>query len=705
MKEFFQIPSDADPPACGDHDFEALENNLAWRLIAARRPLQICSEIGVDEDHKDLHQDIDAFPYRIFHGNVDARILHCLKDCRLAPQVRLSEALSVQKAEDLEASFYRDTSYALAVSKITGDLIALLLTVNVKNVSGIFCSDMTLMEFVEVFTLVDNMPKCRSIGQTHPDSLQQIEGMGEIAALPLSALLSVHLLARDLYALTAGASIQTRDTGEEYTASWELPESLRSHLEELKEECPEVLAMICRLVARCVYLAVDLPVAILASEDDEPKDPHPLASLVKEMDIVDELEALCEGKGENVKQLLLQPVPADLKCWSPWKEGHVIAALKEYTTWWSQIRGPFLAAPTGTSVSMAADPAVDGGMVKGWVSVEWRQPTFGTASAKKATRMSAVAQEESHDSDSSDSDDDEWELISGTKTPDSAASAASAAPATQNNTSNTSNSIGAKGEVPRTQAAPALGSRPPVAQGVHQALELQGSDFVRDVLQRFMDSRRTRQSSRVVIRNEVAESLALAWENESDMGEVLESLLAVLGESLELEGRPVLVAQFREYFAKQQKRDNTPHNFGLPELSHLQRCILRAKSWTLQRSPSDGHCQFHAVGYAVNESHQRVRANALQWMKDHRADCEAFVLQDEKANKEHAFDEFLQGIAGIDWGNNLTLYALAHHYKREICVLTDNVINPWLRIEPTFGNPIHVVFYAELHYDAVQMRA
>eukprot|EP00435_Cladocopium_sp_Y103_P051851 s1182_g16.t1 len=380
--------------------------------------------------------------------------------------------------------------------------------------------------------------------------------MGEIAALPLSALLSVHLLARDLYALTAGASIQTRDTGEEYTASLELPESLRSHLEALKEECPDVLAMICRLVARCVYLAVDLPVAILASEDDEPKDPHPLASLVKEMDIVDELEAVCEGKGEHVKQLLLQPVPTDLKCWSAWKEGHVIAALKEYSSFWSQVRGPFLAAPS-TGTSMAADPAVAGGMVKGWVSVEWRQPTFGTASAKKATRMSAVAQDpqqaEGSHSDSSDSDDDEWELISGTKTPDSADRNDRTAPAQ-------------------------LGSRPPqVAQGVHQALELQG----------------------VVIRNEVAESLALAWENENDMGE------------------------------------------------------------------------------------------------------------DEKANKEQAFDEFLQGIAGvsIDWGNNLTLYALAHYYHREICVLTDNVINPWLRIEPTFGNPIHVVFYAELHYDAVQIRA
>ena len=39
----------------------------------------------------------------------------------------------------------------------------------------------------------------------------------------------------------------------------------------------------------------------------------------------------------------------------------------------------------------------------------------------------------------------------------------------------------------------------------------------------------------------MAERLALAWENENDMGEVLESLLAVLGESLELEGRPGLL--------------------------------------------------------------------------------------------------------------------------------------------------------------------
>ena len=64
----------------------------------------------------------------------------------LTPQKSLSEALSVQKAEDLEVSFYRDASHALEVSKITGDLIALLLGVKVTHA---FRSDMTLLEFVE----------------------------------------------------------------------------------------------------------------------------------------------------------------------------------------------------------------------------------------------------------------------------------------------------------------------------------------------------------------------------------------------------------------------------------------------------------------------------------------------------------------------------------------------------------------------------
>ena len=125
------------------------------------------------QDHKDLHQDYDAFPYRIFHGIVDVRILNRLKGCRLAEQVALSEAIGVQKAEDLEISFFRDASHAVEVSKITGDLIALVL--GVKSAHA-FRSDMTLQEFVEVFTLVDKVPHQDRKCERHPDALMRIVG-------------------------------------------------------------------------------------------------------------------------------------------------------------------------------------------------------------------------------------------------------------------------------------------------------------------------------------------------------------------------------------------------------------------------------------------------------------------------------------------------------------------------------------------------
>ena len=128
--------------------------------------LRSCSQ-----DHKDLHRDFEAFPYRIFHGNIDARILTRVKDCRIAEQVPLSAALSAQKVEDLETAFFRDTPYALEVCKITGDLIALLLGVSVTR--G-FRSDMTLLQFVEYFTLVDNVPEQGRKLDNHPDALGRI---------------------------------------------------------------------------------------------------------------------------------------------------------------------------------------------------------------------------------------------------------------------------------------------------------------------------------------------------------------------------------------------------------------------------------------------------------------------------------------------------------------------------------------------------
>ena len=54
----------------------------------------------------------------------------------------------------MEASFFRDSAKALEVSKITGDLIALLL--GARSMVGIIRGDMTLRQFVEVYTLAES---------------------------------------------------------------------------------------------------------------------------------------------------------------------------------------------------------------------------------------------------------------------------------------------------------------------------------------------------------------------------------------------------------------------------------------------------------------------------------------------------------------------------------------------------------------------
>lgn len=154
------------------------------------------------------------------------------------------------------------------------------------------------------------------------------------------------------------------------------------------------------------------------------------------------------------------------------------------------------------------------------------------------------------------------------------------------------------------------------------------------------------------------------------------------------------VAQFRDYFAKQVKPDGT--------LSHLQRCILSAKGWRRLRSPRDGHCQFHSVGFAVSESHELVRAHAVRWIRANPTECLSFLTSEDAHNADLSdLEQYVQGMADGAWGDNLTLYALSHHYKRAVCVLTDHMEKPWCRINPDFGDPIHVAFYAEVHYDAI----
>ncbi|CAJ1431948.1 unnamed protein product [Effrenium voratum] len=388
LQTFYHVPWGADCPARGDHDFPAMENDLALRLVAGRPPLQVCSE-----DHKEFQSDIDPFPYNIFHGDVNVRILTRVKSCQVVPQMSLRKALSVQRAEQLETDLYRDTAHALEVSKITGDLITLLLGV---RTTSIFRSDMTLLEFINLLLLVDQMaPKQVRQCESHPDALKRIESMQDIATIPLNALVALHLLSRDILAMTRGVSIKTKDSDAEYADSKELPEDMKSRMEGLKKEFPQALPVACRLVARCAYLASELPSAIRdpTLEMEAPS----LCMMAQEMDVVDELE---EVIGEEPSESWEELVPSSLLCWNECQEGHVLEAVKMYRECWREIREPFLAPPK--PVLGAADPAVGGGMV---TRSSWQKPQVGGVrrQPRKKREVAGLA-------DSSDSSDD-WALI------------------------------------------------------------------------------------------------------------------------------------------------------------------------------------------------------------------------------------------------------------------------------------------------------
>ena len=184
----------------------------------------------------------------------------------------------------------------------------------------------------------------------------------EIATVPLNGLVALHLLSRDLIAMTQGVSIKTLDEGNEFTTSLELPTGLRDHLEKLKDTYPQALAVICRLVARSVYLASDLPQSILELEN--PVEAPDLAMVAKEMDILDELTAILGYGGESeedkaARLLLDEPVPGYLKYWNSWSHGHVMSVVKEYRSYWSEVREVYLAPPK-PGLEVSVDPAVAG---------------------------------------------------------------------------------------------------------------------------------------------------------------------------------------------------------------------------------------------------------------------------------------------------------------------------------------------------------
>eukprot|EP00434_Breviolum_minutum_P014807 symbB.v1.2.013055.t1/scaffold868.1/size293455/10 len=117
------------------------------------------------------------------------------------------------------------------------------------------------------------------------------------------------------------------------------------------------------MVARSVYLASDLPLAVFEPDPEHLQNPFPLASVVSAMDVLEKLEAVCAEKGEKLQRLLYEPA---------------------------------------RSAGTVPNPAVVGGMAKG-LATSWQQPRLGRSSRpRKAKRISGLDEEEGYAESSED---------------------------------------------------------------------------------------------------------------------------------------------------------------------------------------------------------------------------------------------------------------------------------------------------------------
>ena len=110
----------------------------------------------------------------------------------------------------------------------------------------------------------------------------------------------------------------------------------------------------------------------------------------------------------------------------------------------------------------------------------------------------------------------------------------------------------------------------------------------------------------------------------------------------------------------------------------------------------DGNCQFRAVGKGIGHEHEVVRNMAVQELREHRQRYQDHVTKD--------YDAYVQEVEQGEWGDNVTLQALANVFERLIWVINDNEANPLLCVEPDYLNvtnaPVFITFYAEIHYNA-----
>ena len=105
--------------------------------------------------------------------------------------------------------------------------------------------------------------------------------------------------------------------------------------------------------------------------------------------------------------------------------------------------------------------------------------------------------------------------------------------------------------------------------------------------------------------------------------------------------------------AIEAEKENTDHNWDSDLLTHEQRLEQRLNKLKLDMfiMGSDGACQFRSVSYGLYGTeayHKAIRRKAVQYLREHRSDFEAFLGDD--------FNHWLKEMSQNEtWGDELTL--------------------------------------------------
>ncbi|CAK0882524.1 unnamed protein product [Prorocentrum cordatum] len=118
----------------------------------------------------------------------------------------------------------------------------------------------------------------------------------------------------------------------------------------------------------------------------------------------------------------------------------------------------------------------------------------------------------------------------------------------------------------------------------------------------------------------------------------------------------------------------------------------------------DGACQFRAVAdqlWRDQELHPFARDQALSQLRRDAGRYAGF------ADCEGGFGAYLDRMrAAAEWGDNLTLQAIADTYRVQICMVTTYLERGFLHISPWgaggAANQIWLGFYAEYHYTSLE---